>query len=192
MQKQPARYDEVEARFMRLEDLDDLCDYFFRSPPGFLTAMGINMAAMQKEEEFRAGHENGIRQAAAENKHPRCVTVLFRGKRVGMHSLTHMQGESAIMHAHFYHTEARGRGIGTVSYVKAMHLFLHDFGLKEIVFKTPVHNLAPMRIKEKLGLVPEGEEELNWPLLLPGVRAKIYRVRAHDLARIKARLGFPG
>ena len=172
------------------KDIDALCDYFYRSPPGFMESMGLNLAFMGDEMEFRKTWLAALEENAKKGERPRTQIVSYKNELVGMHSTTHyLPKESLIMHAHFYYEKFRGLGIGTISYVKAMENLLMDFSLKEILFKTPVQNLAPMKIKEKLGLKPIGEEILDWPILLPGTRAKVFRVDLAELERIKIRLG---
>lgn len=182
--------DDVDVRYFRENDLDDYCNYFFRSPPGFLEGIGLRPEALGSEDSFRQSFLAHLKELNQNGPPSKFLLVLFQGEKVGFHLLTHINGnDSAIMHAHFFRPEYRGLGIGTISYVKAMEVFMRDFGFKEIVFKTPMQNRAPMRIKEKLGLQPLGEEVLDWPSLQPGTRAQLFRVDRQTLKQIKTRLG---
>ena len=180
---------DVEVRPISAADLDDLIRYFYHSPPGFMESIGIDPAKLDPEPVFRERWTTRIAEKESAGEPMQALIVFYRGERVGLHSSTHYaEGESLVMHAHFFRPDLRGLGIGTISYVKAIEYFLKTLGLKEVLFKTPVQNTGAMKIKEKLGLSPEGEEVLDWPLLRGKLPAKVYRVNEARLAQIKAHL----
>lgn len=117
--------------------------------------------------------------------------VFYRGEPVGFHNSTHREpGQTLIMHAHFFRADLRGKGIGTVSYVLAMEKFLTEYGYQEVIFKTPEQNIAAMKIKEKIGLAPIGEEVIDWPQLVQPLPVKVFRVTRSELPLMKNRMGF--
>lgn len=180
---------DVTVRFFEELDLDDFCDYWFRSPPSFWETRPILLSSFGTEEETRQRMLTRI----AENATSRPLTVLYKGERVGVHGGTHfVENESLIMHAHFFFQKFRGQGIGTISYVKAMEKFLKELNLKKIIFKTPIQTAAPLRIKEKLGLKALREEVLDWPQLRPGTRALVFEVTPADMPFLKNKVGIVG
>jgi hypothetical protein len=58
-----------------------------------------------------------------------------------------------------------------------------------VIFKTPKRNTAPLKIKEKLGLEPIGEEVINWPALIEPLLVKVFRATLTELLLLKARVG---
>jgi hypothetical protein len=78
---------------------------------------------------------------------------------------------------------------GPPAYVLALEKFLTEYGYQEVIFKTPIGNVAPMKIKEVLGLESIGEEVINWDQLVRPLQVKVYRVTPQDLPRLKKRVG---
>jgi len=113
-------------------------------------------------------------------------TIFYRGERVGFHTSTHhIPNESITMHAHLVRADLRGKGIGLVSYVLAIEKFFQEFKLARVIFKTPVQNLAPMRIKEKLGIKPIAEEIIDWPALVEPLQTKVFHVTPDQVPKLK-------
>jgi len=176
----------IDVRHIQPADLPDLKKYFFESPPEFLRSIGLKpmLPAEAADFDLRWQQRFADRQ---QNPIP-CLTVFLGDERVGVHSSTHYQaGHSLIMHAHFFRSDRRGQGIGTISYVKALDIFFGEFGLQEILFKTPRQNRAPMRIKEKLGLLPIAEEVIDWPALIAPLETHVFRVTPDQMPELRRR-----
>lgn len=187
--KQISSHD-VQVREIRFEDLADMRKYFFESSPEFLNSIGLKTPQPGEAENFQKRWEQQFEERNKNGTPIAVLTVFYRGERVGFHPSTHREtGESLIMHAHFFREDLRGKGIGTISYVLAIEKFLTEYGYKAVVFKTPIQNFAPMKIKEKLGLTPIGEEVIDWPQLLTPLPVKIFRVTRSELPRLKDRVG---
>jgi RimJ/RimL family protein N-acetyltransferase len=104
------------------------------------------------------------------------LAVLLDGQIIGTHSVSEVvEHQSAVFHAHLWKPELRGQGIATFTYPRAAKIFADRFDLREVLFKTPVGNVAANRIKEKLGLRRAGQTPVEYDFMLPGVMANIYR-----------------
>lgn len=182
---------DVQVREFQREDLVDLRKYFFESSPEFLNSIGLKTPAPGEAENFQKMWEQRLNDREKGGPPIPVLTVFYRGERVGFHTSTHREaGQSLIMHAHFFREDLRGKGIGTISYVLAIEKFLTEYGYKEVIFKTPKQNIAPMKIKEKLGLTPIGEEVIDWPQLLKPLPVKVFRATQAQLPSLKARVKF--
>ena len=185
-----ARPGDVRVRRFRPSDVGLFCDYFFRSPPAFLHGLGLLPFPPGEEKRRRARWAETFRLARQGKERIRVLTVLYRGRPVGIHPLTDLvESRSGVMHAHFFRPQDRGRGIGRISYVKAMSRYLREFGLREIRFQSPTHNPAPLRIKEVLGLRPVGTCVYKSPLVRAGLRARVFQVRRAELPAVARRVG---
>lgn len=185
-----ARPGEVSLREFMPRDIEAVLSYFFDSPRPFLRSMGLRARKPGDRERWVAGWRQHFAKARRLRGAPIRLTILYKGRRVGIHTLTHIEPRrSAIMHAHFFRAEDRRLGIGRLSYVLAMRRLLREHRLKEIIFKTPLINAGALRIKQILGLRPRGTETLDWPVLRPGIRARVYRVDRRALAAAARRVG---
>lgn len=181
---------DVEVRFMQLADVPALGEYFFRSPPGFIESIGLNVKSFGDEAGFYRAFEEGLAGVAARGEKPKSYTVWYRGERIGVHSSTHyVAGESICMHAHFFKPAHRGRGIGTVSGVKAAERLLLDHDLRRVLFKIPVQNQGPLGVIRKLGLKSEGREVLDWPQLVRPLESEVFSADLALVRQLKARFG---
>ncbi|MBX3019032.1 MAG: hypothetical protein KF767_14185 [Bdellovibrionaceae bacterium] len=181
---------DVEVRFLTMADVPALCDYFFRSPPGFIESIGLKKDAFGDEASFVGLYEKGLADLAAKGLPPKSYTVFYQGERIGMHSSTHyVPGESICMHAHFFKPTDRARGIGTVSGVKAAERFLLDHQVKRVLFKIPVQNAGPLGVIRKLGLPSQGIEVLDWPQLVRPMDAEVFSVDLEQVRAVKSRFG---
>jgi hypothetical protein len=139
---------EVNVREIQREDVPDLRAYFFDSPPEFLNSIGLRTPRPGDADAMIAWLEKRFQQREAGGPPTPILTVIYRGERVGVHTTTHhVPGKSLIMHAHFFRKDLRGKGIGRISYVLALEKFLTEYGYQEVIFKTPIGNVAPMKIK---------------------------------------------
>ena len=120
---------------------------------------------------------------------PRICTVVYKGKRIGAHPLTHIEDHHrAMMHAHFWEKSARGKGIGPISYVKAMDWHMKENELSSIYFYTPKNNTIPVRVKEKLKIPVIDEVIFDLPLFSEPQPAWYSEVKKSDLPALYKRL----
>lgn len=163
-------------------------DYWYRSPKHFLESMGIDPAKMKPEDEYvKVLTQTILESEKSDGSKLALLAVVLDGKVVGTHSVSELtEGASAVFHAHFWHPEARGIGLGTYTYPRAAKIFIDRFHLTQIIFKTPAQNVAANRIKQKLGLPVCGEEPVTYDFMLPNVMAKVYRLSHQQLAVLLA------
>jgi RimJ/RimL family protein N-acetyltransferase len=186
----PARaaFDEVEVRDLALADLDAYVEYWHRPGNPALSALGIDprkvYPAQKMREMLALNIANNTALAASQMS---TLVIVYAGAAVGVHELTHLvAGDSAVMHAHIWDGAQRGRGIGLISYVKAMRLYFERFGLATIRFETPKVNAAANRIKDKLGLRRVGSGTFDLPILAGAVETDSYVVTRAELTRLLA------
>ncbi len=176
----------VEIRDSTYEDISLLLDYIYRSPPGFLASIGVDSARLPSELANRNALEADLKKRASNSDFKlRILTVVVDGVPIGHHSVADIiEGDSAVFHASIWNSQYRGKGIGSLTYPRACKILMDRFELKKIVFKTPIQNIAAIRIKEKLGIPFLGEELADSPISVPGTRVKIYALERAQLERI--------
>jgi RimJ/RimL family protein N-acetyltransferase len=176
----------IRVRPFDQNDVSLFADYLYRSPRGFLEKIGLDPGRLLPEEKFREVFSAMVEKSAAPaGPPPTCLSILWNGLPVGAHTLTEVKaGASAVMHAHLWREEFRGKGIGQKSYLLAASFFVKEHGFQEILFRTPADNPGPNRVKEKLGIPKVGEGLVDTPVSLPGLKANLYRLDRALLARL--------
>lgn len=167
-------------------DIDGFLRYWYDTDPGFLDAMGVDRGKLPSRRKMREMLELNLeRDKRSGTPQNTILGIKLKGETVGVHELTHLTpGDSGILHAHIWDKAHRGRGIGIISYVKAMEVFFLRFDLARIVFESPAHNPGANRIKDKLGIEASGEGVIDMPILrrpMPTVR---YVVATGDMPAI--------
>lgn len=179
---------DVEVRDLLAGEVESYLEYWHGASDTALEQLGVDRKrlyprAKMREALLRDIEINGRLQMSKAVR----LAVVYQGLFAGVHELTELQvGEQAVMHAHFLRT-FRGRGIGTVAYVAAMDVFFDRFQLERIVFKTPICNRAANRVKEKLGLVPSGRDQLDLPFLRKSLEVQTYYVYRNDMLGLTGR-----
>lgn len=168
----------ITVRDLEVADLPQVMDYWFRSPPGFLEGMGVDMAKLQSEAEMFANIKNRLdhnRTLAVSKLF--ALAILSDGVAIGVHTLVPFtEGDSGILHAHLWKTESRGRGIGVQSYPLACRIFIERFSLQRIIFKTPVQNIGAIRMKEKLGIREVGVESVDFGIIKKDTMSRVFEL----------------
>jgi len=165
----------VAVRDLTLSDLPFILGYWFRSPPGFIEAMGVDPVKMPKESEMRAALEDKVRQTPPAKLN--ALVIAYDNKPVGFHTLHPLvEGDHAIFHAHIWDADFRRRGLGQHSYAKACRIFMDRFSLNRIIFKTPKQNTGAIRVKEKLGIRCIGEERIGFGIIRENTPAKVFEL----------------
>lgn len=176
----------VAIRDCIIPDIGMMMDYWFRSPPGFIEAMGVDPAKLPPESEMAAGHRAKItsNKVLPESK-LNAVTITYEGSPIGIHTLNPVtEGDFGIFHAHIMDPVFRGQGIGRRSYPLAVRFFMERFNLQRILFKTPKQNTASIRVKELLGIREIGEEAIGYGLVKEGTIARVFELRKDELERL--------
>lgn len=178
-----AAFDEVAVRDLEPGDLDAYVEYWHRPDNAALAALGVDPRKVFPAKKMREMMALTIaNNAAAAESRMSTLAIVHAGRAVGVHELTGLvPGASAVMHAHLWDGAQRGRGIGLISYVKAMRLYFERFGLREIRFETPTVNAAANRIKEKLGIRRRGSGTFDLPILAHAVETDSYVVERDEL-----------
>ncbi len=173
----------ISIRDIAEEDIHFLLDYWFRSPPGFIESLGVDFAKMPQEVDMA----NGLKEKCREKLENasiklRALMIIYDTQPIGFHTINPLvNGEFGIFHAHIWQPEMRHRGVATHTYPKACQIFFQRFNLKRIVFKTPVQNIAAIRVKEKLGIRYLGEDVIDFNVIKDGTLAKVYELTRGEL-----------
>ncbi|MFK4490036.1 hypothetical protein [Bradyrhizobium sp. USDA 336] len=168
-------------------DIENILNYWFGSSSLELRAMiGFDPNKMPSRRLMREALALKTGQGSVA---PTILTIRVRGVSVGVHELTHIEPRvSAIMHAHIWNTEHRGRGIGAVSYVRAMERFFEAHGFQRLIFDTPSTNLAANKVKQLWGISPCGRGTFVIPTMAEPIATTRYQVERAHLAGIVERV----
>lgn len=164
-------------------DIVHILDYWYEASPEYLHTLGVAREKLPSRSKMA---EMLARKIEYESR-PTILTVKLNGVGVGVHELTHIEPDiSAVMHAHIWRAQNRGRGIGVISYLRAMERFFEAHGFQRIIFETPTANHAANRIKRTLGIAPSGHGTIYLPIMIEPVATTHYEVERADLPRITA------
>ena len=106
---------DVTIRYFNRSDIDDLANYFYKSPPGFFEKMGLKIDFFGSEEEFRNRYHLGMDKIEAGNLIPSIITVFFQGIKIGFHTTTDfLENESLVIHGHFFNASIRKRSVWSI------------------------------------------------------------------------------
>ncbi|MES2854526.1 MAG: GNAT family N-acetyltransferase [Bdellovibrionota bacterium] len=168
----------VSVRDLSHADIPMLMDYWFRSPPGFIEAMGVDLKKLPTEAEMRVNLTKKVSDnETLEISKASALVITHNGIAIGVHSLFPVtEGESGVFHAHVCNPDFRKRGVGFFSYPKACRVFIERFQLKRILFKTPKQNAGALRVKEKLGIRVIGEEAIGFGIVRDGTIATVFEL----------------
>ena len=92
--------------------------------------------------------------------------------------LTSVQGSEADFQAAFWQTQDRGKGVGTVSCLKACTYFFAHFAVNTLHFRVTMDNKIGLALAKKLPLNFVGEQNA-----LPGPFPSSGAVRVYSLSR---------
>ena len=181
----PVRPSDITVSALEHADITHILDYWYDASAEYLHALGVMPEKLPKRSKMA---EMLARKVEHEVARPTILAIRLKGVSIGVHELTHVEpGVSAVMHAHIWRAQDRGRGIGVISYVRAMERFFAAHGFQRIVFDTPAANSAANRIKQSLGIVPSGRGTIYLPIMIKPVETTRYEVQRADLPQIAAR-----
>jgi RimJ/RimL family protein N-acetyltransferase len=179
-------FDDILIEDFTSSDVVLLMDYYYDSPQEQLEKMSIDRFGMVSRELF----SNSIIQKIENNSTLKeskldYVKIIYKEKSIGTHSVTEItEGQSAVFHAHIWDKSMQGKGVGRISYVKALNLFFERFNLQQMEFRTPIINIAANRVKESLGMNSLGVMDLVEPYLLDGTQANKYILTKDELTML--------
>lgn len=179
----------VAVRDFSEEDIGQLIDYWYRSPPGFIEAMGIDPDKLLPEHEFKKWMIDECRaNSLLTASKSRSLTITYKNNAIGGHTLSPVEeGDYGVFHAHIWKPEMRGKGIARITYPIACQIFMERFDLKRILFKTPIQNIAAIRVKEQLGIRCIGEEIVGFGIIRDGTRARVFELTRSEAERLSCR-----
>lgn len=136
---------------MQLTDLDNLMNYWFNSGDEHLIKMGVDLAKMPTEAQFRQGIAHQI-NLPIEQKNAFAIIWEIDGNAVG-HSNTNPTtfGETAKMHLHLWKNSNRRKGLGTQFVKMTIPLFFEHLKLKTLACEPYALNIASNKTIEKVG-----------------------------------------
>ena len=141
----------LSVREIQQSDIEPLSDYWFKSSPGFLIAMGVDLSKMPTREEWEEMLNEQLRQSYEEKK-SYCIIWLLDDEPIGHSNVNRILfGEEAYMHLHIWKPGNRTKGLG-LQYVKmTLPFFFQNMKLKRICCEPYALNPAPNKTMEKLG-----------------------------------------
>ena len=165
----------ISLRDFKVSDIPMVCDYWFRSPEGFIESRGVDFSKMPPEPEFHKNIKEKVEDNQKAGRPDNALIILYDGKPVGMHTMFPLTpGEEGIFHAHIFFEKFRGKGVALISYRLACEEFFKRFNLKKVVFKTPAQNIPAIKVKQKLGVPKIGEEIIDFGIIKAGTKAQVF------------------
>lgn len=189
--------DDIRTADFTRDDVDGFLAYWYDGEASSLSAHGVDPTRLPSRAKMREMLEWNLERNAmrAVTQNP-ILSIKLGTSTIGVHELTHLVPApggraghaSAIMHAHIWRAEHRGRGFGLVSYVRAMQTFFERFELECVLFESPATNPGANRIKEKLGIRAVGTGEIRLSMLGAPLATRTYEVRRTELPALVARM----
>jgi RimJ/RimL family protein N-acetyltransferase len=172
----------IELKDLSEAEIPFILSYWYHSPEGFIEAMGVDLNKLPSEKEMKKLLMKRVEDNSSLTESKlNALIILVEGRPVGVHSLTpFIQGDHGIFHAHICDASMRGKGIALESYPMACKVFAKRFSLKKIVFKTPEQNIGAIKVKERLGIPMVGEEIIDFDIIKPGTKAKVFEWQISD------------
>lgn len=176
----------IRFRDYEPSDIDRICDYWFRSPKGFLGSIGIDQEKMFSESDIRNSMTKSFNSRIPDIElKSEGLVIEYKGEPIGTHIINEIEfGLKGIFHAHIWKPEFRQIGIGTYTYPRACKIFFDRFQLQKIVFKTPVDNLGANLLKKKLGMKPIEKIKLCEGPVKDGTVANVYVLFSEEIDSI--------
>lgn len=180
---------DVVLRDFENKDIPALLNYIYRSPAGFIASIGVDETKLPPEaEDLKSLEETICASKQPGSPGPRILAIEVGGRTIGYHSVADMvPGAWGTFHASFWDGQFRGLGVGCLTYPRACAVFMERFRLFKILFKTPIQNVAALRVKEKLGIRCIGSEELSGGFTLEGTRVKVFELCQEELPSVLSR-----
>ena len=141
----------LSVRELQMNDIEQLCEYWFNTTSDFLIGMGVDLAKMPTRGEWELMLKKQINQSYVE-KDSYCIIWLVDTVPVVHCNVNRIIfGEEAYMHLHIWKPDHRTKGLG-VRFVKmTLPWFFEKMKLKKICCEPYLHNAAPHKTIEKAG-----------------------------------------
>ena len=141
----------LSVREIQQSDIEPLSDYWFKSSPEFLIAMGVDLSKLPTKEEWKEMLNEQLSQSYEEKK-SYCIVWLFDDEPVGHSNVNRIIfGEEAYMHLHIWKPGNRTKGMGLQFVKMTLPFFFQNMKLKKICCEPYALNPAPNKTMEKLG-----------------------------------------
>lgn len=141
----------LSVREIQQSDIEPLSDYWFKSSPEFLIAMGVDLSKMPSREKWKEMLNEQLRQPYEEKK-SYCIIWLLDDEPIGHSNVNRIIfGEEAYMHLHIWEPGNRTKGMGLQFVKMTLPFFFQNMKLKKICCEPYALNPAPNKTMEKLG-----------------------------------------
>lgn len=142
---------QLSVRELEATDITLLINYWLSSPPAFMQGMGVDLAKIPTEPEWRSILTEQIHQSYGEKK-SYCLIWLVDGTPVGHSNVNKIIfGQEAYMHLHLWYNEVRQKGLGSRFVKMTLPYFFKNLDLQKIYCEPYALNPAPHRTLEKIG-----------------------------------------
>ncbi len=132
-------------------DIDFLINYWLKSDADFMVGMGVDLAKIPNEEDFRKMLSAQLTKSYQE-KQSYCIIWQLDGKPIGHSNINKIIfGEEAYMHLHLWKSDVRKKGMGTELVKLTIPYFFKNMKLKKLFCEPYALNPAPNKTLEKLG-----------------------------------------
>lgn len=141
----------LNVRLFNHNDLDLLMKYWFSSSDEHLIGMGVDLARMPTEPQFRQAIAHQL-TLPIEQKNAFPVIWELDGKPIG-HSNTNptTYGETAKMHLHLWENPNRQKGLGTAFMKMTLPFYFNYLKLKTLICEPYALNPAPNKTMQRVG-----------------------------------------
>ena len=141
----------LTVREIQQSDIEPLSDYWFKSSPGFLIAMGVDLSKMPTREEWKEMLNEQLGQSYQEKK-SYCIIWLLNDEPIGHSNVNRIIfAEEAYMHLHIWKPGNRTKGLGLQFVKMTLPFFFQNMKLKKLCCEPYSLNNAPNKTMEKLG-----------------------------------------
>jgi RimJ/RimL family protein N-acetyltransferase len=141
----------LEVRELQYSDIELIINYWLKSDPEFLTAMGVDLEKIPEREHWQSMLEEQLSQNFSEKK-SYCIIWLQDGNPIGHSNVNKIQfGKEAYMHLHLWKPENRRRGMGLELIKKTIPYFFRNLDLQKIFSEPNAMNPAPNKALERAG-----------------------------------------
>ena len=142
---------QLSVREIQYSDIAPLSDYWFKSDPGFLVTMGVDLSKMPTREQWQQMLEQQINQTYKE-KQSYCIIWLLENEPIGHSNVNRIIfGEEAYMHLHIWKNDHRTKGMGLQFVRMTLPYFFKNMQLKKICCEPYALNPAPNKTMENIG-----------------------------------------
>lgn len=143
----------LSIREIQRSDIDLIIEYWTTSSEEHLLSMGVELAKMPEESQWRAMLEKQI-STNYKDKQSYCLIWCLDEQPVGHCNINNIEfGESAHMHLHMWQGSNRRSGLGVEFVRKCLPIFFDKYQLKVIRCEPYRENRAPQKTVEKAGFI---------------------------------------